>query len=181
MSLPRSAVGPSCRPHRARWLIPSSSFVAARPRLWGRSGLVARTHDRSVSCPKVASVPRMPSPARPHSLGLAGAGGVAGRQCMQCMHCVGVRRSVGLHTHGRCGLARGPRALPQGRGCGLGRGLTHEARRRCSGSAAVMPCVRVPSPERRRGLGLAAAVVGCSGLAPADLTTAQCSGTPPAP
>ena len=50
--------------------------------------------------------------------------------------------------------------LKHGRGCGVGQGLAREARRKPRRHRALPPCARVTSPERPRGLDLAAAEPG---------------------
>ena len=53
---------------------PSRANVAAtRPRPWRRSRLGTRTHATDRRRRKIAAAPRVPSPARPHHLDLAGA------------------------------------------------------------------------------------------------------------
>ena len=104
----------------------------------------------------VSSAPRVPSPARPPSAGLAGTcvdlGGHSGpvRRARQ-------QRGVGVAPEGA--FLRGPALLPHGRGCGVGQGLAREARLRCCMCHRPVTCARVPSSERPRRLGLAATMV----------------------
>ena len=91
-------------------------------------GLVREHTDRLRGVADVSSALRTPSPARPHNPGQAGQGFVAGQKGIRFAGCG--PRSRGRHCERGGFAARGPRALTQGRGCGVGQGLAREARRR---------------------------------------------------